>query len=215
MKNLSDQNVEYLANTHWHGDHSGGNEAFHTHGSRILAHDNVRVRMSAEGPNQSPDAALPELTYSNNATLHFNDNEIRLLHVQNAHTDGDTIVHFADQNIVHTGDVMFNGMFPFIDINSGGSSAGYIDGLKFILNLTDDDTRVIPGHGPLADRADVAGAIAMLQDCRAQVKALVDAGKSLEETIAAEPLAKYAEDYSWAFITAEVFTTILHADLSR
>ncbi len=215
LAELSDQQVEYLANTHWHGDHSGGNEAFHNHGSRIVAHDNVRARMAADGPNQSPDAALPELTYSENATLHFNDNEIRLIHVSNAHTDGDTVVHFVDQDIVHTGDVMFNGPYPYIDIGSGGSSAGYIDGLKFILNLCGDNTRVIPGHGPLASCADVESSIAMLQEARAAVAALVAAGKSLDETKAANPLAKFNDEYSWGFITGEVFTTILYNDLSR
>jgi cyclase len=215
LKELSDSSVEYLANTHWHGDHAGGNEAFHAHGSRIVAHDNVRVRMGAEGPNQSPDTALPELTYSDNATLHFNGNEIRMLHVKNAHTDGDSVVHFTNQNIVHTGDVMFNGLFPFIDLASGGSSAGYVDGLKFILNLTDENTRVIPGHGPLANRGDLVTSIAMLQEARAAVRALVEAGKSLEETKAATPLAKFDADYSWAFIDADVFTTILYTDLSR
>lgn len=215
LQKLSSQSVEYLANTHWHGDHTGGNAAFHNHGSRILAHDNVRVRMSAPGDYQSPDEALPELTYSDNATLHFNDNEIRLLHVRNAHTDGDTVVHFVDQNIVHTGDVMFNGRYPFIDINSGGTSQGYIDGLKFIMNLADDDTRIIPGHGPLANRADVQTTIAMLKEARTAVKALVDAGKSLQETIAADPLARYNEQYSWGFINGERFTTILYNDLNR
>lgn len=212
---LSDSSVEYLANTHWHGDHAGGNEAFHARGSRIVAHDNVRVRMSGEGPSQSADAALPQLTYSDNATLHFNGNEIRMMHVKNAHTDGDSVVHFADQNIVHTGDVMFNGLFPYIDLASGGSSAGYLDGLKLILNLVDENTRVIPGHGPLANRADVETSIAMLQEARAAVDALVKAGKTLDEAKAAKPLAKFDADYSWVFIDADLFTTILYTDLSR
>lgn len=212
---LADEGVDYLVNTHWHGDHTGGNAAFHATGSRILAHENVRTRMNAAGPRRSPPEALPELTYSENATLHYNGQTIALLHVTNAHTDGDTVVHFREANLIHTGDTLFNGRYPFIDLNSGGSVSGFIDALKLIANLADGDTRIIPGHGPLANKDDVAQTIEMLQATRAAVKTHVDAGKSLEDTLAADPLKPWNDDYAWAFINGERFATILYNDLTR
>ena len=213
---ISDSPVDYLVNTHWHGDHTGGNAALHTHqNSRIIAHDNVRVRMAAPGPQQSPPEALPQLTYSENATLHYNGHTINLIHVSNAHTDGDTIIKFQEANIIHTGDCMFNGLYPFIDVGSGGGSAGYIDALKLIHNLADDDTQIIPGHGPLASKADVAGTIEFLSSARDKVKALVDQDMSLEAVLAADPLKEYHGKYAWGFINGERFTTILYGDLSR
>lgn len=210
---ITDAPVEYLVNTHWHGDHTGGNAVFHSHGSRILAHDNVRVRMAAPGPQQSAPQALPELTYSEHATLHFNGHDIHLMHVSDAHTDGDTVVHFRNLNVIHTGDVMFNGMYPFIDLDSGGTVSGYIDALKLIANLADEQTQIIPGHGPLAGKEDVQTTIKMLQDTRAAVAPHVAAGKTLEEVLEAQPLAAFDEAYSWAFINGPRFTATLYNDL--
>ena len=215
IADITEVPVDYLVNTHWHGDHTGGNAAFHTHqNSRIIAHDNVRVRMAAPGNQQSPPEALPQLTYSENATLHYNGHTIDLIHVQQAHTDGDTIVRFQEANVIHTGDVMFHGLYPFIDTFSGGSSGGYIDALKLIHNLSDEQTKIIPGHGPLATKQNVADTIAFLTSARDKVKALVDQGMTLEQVIAADPLKEYHGAYAWAFIDGNRFTTILYGDLS-
>ena len=127
---LTDRPVDFLINTHWHGDHTGGNQALAASGAVIVAHDNVRVRMAANGPKQSPDEALPVITFSDNVTFHFNGLEILASHPANAHTDGDSVIQFIGLDIVHAGDIMFNGFFPFIDLDSGGSIDGYITALE-------------------------------------------------------------------------------------
>ncbi|HBK91871.1 MAG TPA: MBL fold metallo-hydrolase, partial [Parvularcula sp.] len=170
--------VEFLLNTHWHGDHTGGNEAFGAAGAHIVAHDNVRKRLK-EGLKRetrdtppAPEGALPVVTFSDQASFYWNGRDIRVIHLNNAHTDGDAIVHFRDANVIHTGDIYFNtGGYPFIDLASGGSFDGLIAAQEAILALCDDKTVIIPGHGALASKATLAANIAMLKDVRARIAA--------------------------------------------
>lgn len=212
---LTEESLEFLINTHVHGDHIGGNEALAKEGAIIVAHDNLRKRLLADGMTTAagdvpaPEDALPVVTFSDSVTFHLNGRGAFVFHVEKAHTDGDAVIHFRDDNVIHAGDVMFNGLFPFIDLDSGGSVDGFIAAQERILALADDETRIIPGHGPLARKKDLAAAIDMLKDARARVRALVEAGKTEEEILGANPLAHYHDDWNWSFITTERMTKTL------
>lgn len=203
--------VDFVINTHLHGDHIGGNAALHRHGARIVAHDNIRHRMTESG---AADDALPELTFSDRMTFYLNGHRAEVMHVHSAHTDGDSIIHFPEANVIHTGDTMFNGLFPFIDLDSGGSVDGFIAAQTRIIELADDDTQIIPGHGPLANRDDLVAARDMLADAKARVGKLVDDGLSLEAVVAANPLADYHDAWNWDFITTERMTETLYRGLT-
>ena len=208
--------VDFLLNTHYHGDHVGSNAALAAQGATILAHYNIRKRMAESTGDQAyPDSALPVITYDDGVTLHLNGFTVQAVHVANAHTDGDSIIYFPDVNVIHTGDVLFNGMFPYIDLGGGGSVDGFIAALDRVIALADDETRIISGHGPLADRGDVQASRDMLADSLARVKVLVDEGRSEDEIVAANPLADYDADWTWGFITTERITRTLVQSLSR
>ena len=211
---LTDRPVDFLINTHWHADHTGANQALAASGAVIVAHDNVRVRMAADGPKQSPDDALPVITFSDNVSLHFNGLEILASHPLNAHTDGDAVIQFIGLDIVHSGDIMFNGLFPFIDLDSGGSIDGYITALEALDQMVGPDTVIISGHGPIANKADVNAKLAMLKDSKDIVSKLIEEGMTLEQVKAAEPLAKYDADWSWSFITTERMTETFYRGLT-
>lgn len=204
--------VDFVINTHVHGDHVGGNAALHATGARIVAHDSIRVRMvDAEA---APEA-LPELTFNNEVSFHLNGQQAHLVHLPRAHTDGDAVILFPDANVMHTGDAMFNGLFPFIDLDSGGSVDGYIAAQTRLIDLANEETRIIPGHGPLANRGDLVRARDMLVDAAARVQALLDKGMSGEEIVAANPLADYHDNWNWDFITTERMTETLIRALSE
>ncbi|MEM9555334.1 MAG: MBL fold metallo-hydrolase [Acidobacteriota bacterium] len=211
--------IDFVLNTHLHGDHAGGNQTLAQSGTTIVAHDNVRSRLLTDGmsagaePTPVPPEALPVLTFDNTMTFHLNGQEAHVFHVAEAHTDGDAIIHFKDADVIHTGDVFFHTMFPFIDADSGGSLDGYIAAQERIHEVAGDATRIIPGHGPIATRADLAASIAMLKEAKAAVAALVAAGKTLEETVAARPLEKH-EGMSWQFISTERMIGQLYGALS-
>lgn len=213
--------ADYVINTHVHGDHVGSNEALHMSGATIVAHDNIRRRLvedgwdTPDGKVPTKDGALPVITFSDGITFHLNDYTASVFHIKAAHTDGDAAIYFRAQNVMYTGDVMFNHLFPFIDLDSGGTVDGYIAGQKKILSMIDDDTKVIPGHGVLATKADLRLAVEMLTDARRRVKALVDAGRSEEQVVAENPLAIYHDVWNWAFITTERMTRTLFRDLSE
>jgi len=220
---ISDQPIRFLFNTHWHGDHTGGNENFGKAGVAIVAHDNVRRRLSTEQYNAifdrksppSPSVALPVVTFNDSITFHLGGDDITCFHVADAHTDGDAIVWFRKANVVHMGDCLFNGMYPVIDVSAGGSAAGMIAADDRVLAVIGADTKIIPGHGPLASRQDLESFRDMLSKARSRVKELVVAGKSLEEIQKAKPLADLDATWGKGFITPDVFLKELHADLSR
>ena len=219
---LSDKPVDFVINTHWHGDHSGGNENLAGEGARIVAHDNVRSRMSIENNSRfdgttvppSPAAALPVITYSQTMALHLNGNKVDIIHQENAHTDGDSIIYFREANVIHAGDLFFNGIYPFIDTNSKGSINGMIDGAKKMLGMANANTRIIPGHGPLASKQDLQTYHDMLVTYRANVKKLVDEGKSLDDIKKLKPNAALDEQYGQAFISPDFFVELVYESLN-
>ena len=208
--------VDFVINTHAHGDHVGANHALRMSGATIVAHDNLRARLvesglpTADGMRPALAEELPQITFSDEVTFHLNGRIAHVMHVPHAHTDGDAFIHFRDINVISTGDVLFNGLFPFIDMDSGGSVDGYLAAQRILLAIADDDTKIIPGHGPLATRADLLAAHEMLIDANARIKALVDAGQSEEDIVAANPLADYHDDWNWGFITTERMTRALY-----
>ncbi len=206
--------IDFVINTHVHGDHLGGNALFADTGAVIVAHDNIRKRLLADPSPAGGAAGLPVITFADGMTFHVNDYEAHVAHVERAHTDGDAIIHFKNANVIHAGDLMFNGMFPFIDLDRGGTVDGYIAGAQKIYGIADDDTRIIAGHGPLATKADLGVFIEMLVDARARVQALVLAGKSEDQIVAENPLASYHDEWSWNFITTERMTRTLVRSLS-
>jgi glyoxylase-like metal-dependent hydrolase (beta-lactamase superfamily II) len=219
---LSDAPLRFVLNTHWHGDHTGGNENMAGQGSLIVAHDNVRRRMSSDQfisvmdrrVPASPPAALPVVTFGADVTLHWNGDALHAIHVPNAHTDGDAIVHFEKAKVIHTGDVYFAGQYPFIDRDSGGSLEGMIAAVDRVLALADHATRIIPGHGPLSNRAELARYRAMLATARDRVRAEIDAGKSLEDVLATRPLSDLDGAWGTGFMKPEAFLRTVYASLA-
>ncbi len=215
--------VRFVLNTHWHGDHTGGNENLGKAGTVIVAHDNVRVRMSTKQFNRlfgnetppSPTAALPVVTFRDAVTFYQAGDEIHAFHVSPAHTDGDAIVHFRRANVLHLGDVFFNGMYPFIDVWSGGSVDGVIAACERVLAMIDDDTRLIPGHGDLGGKKELQVYHDMLVEVRRAVQREIDAGKDLEAIQAVHPTAKFDATWGKGFIQPDRFVEILHASLTQ
>jgi glyoxylase-like metal-dependent hydrolase (beta-lactamase superfamily II) len=188
--------VKYLVNTHWHFDHAGGNEPFGQAGALIFAQTRVRDRLAAGGTvagNASPPApkaALPVVTYDHAVSFHLNGDTIDVIHTGGGHTDGDSVIYWRKANVLHTGDMMMNGAgFPFVDLSSGGNVQHLLVSLDQLIALTDSDTVIIPGHGPLARRADLIAWRGTIATAVERVKALKDGGRTLDQAKAAKPLA--------------------------
>ncbi len=220
---ISSEPIRFLLNTHWHFDHTGGNENFTNTGTVIVAHDHVRERMSRDqfiaGLGMeipaSTATALPIVTFSEDVTFHFNGETIHAAHVDPAHTDGDSIVHFQSANVIHTGDVYFNGLYPFIDVSSGGGINGMIAAVDRVLALADDDTQIIPGHGALSNKAELENYREMLVTVRDRMQAAINAGDSIEAILAMDLNADYDATLGNGFLTPEQFSQILYTDLTR
>ncbi|MEE8238132.1 MAG: MBL fold metallo-hydrolase [Gammaproteobacteria bacterium] len=220
---VTDADVKFLVNTHFHGDHTGGNEAFGAAGAVIVAHENVRARMSTDQFREifnqpipaSPSGALPIVTFSDEMTFHWNGDTIRAIHVAPAHTDGDTILHFQDANVIHMGDTFFNGVYPFIDVSSNGDINGIIAAGYRALGIANEDTAIIPGHGPVSDAAGLAAWLDVLKVTRVSMQSLIDRGMSEDEAVAARPTAEFDEQYGGGFMNPENFNRLLYQSLSR
>jgi glyoxylase-like metal-dependent hydrolase (beta-lactamase superfamily II) len=221
IRSFSELPIRFVLNTHWHADHTGGNENLASGGSLVVAHENVRRRMSAEHFNDifdrstpaSPAAALPVLTFNDALSFHLNDEEIHALHVPHAHTDGDALVHFRKANVIHMGDVYWNGFYPFIDITSGGNIDGVVAACELALGLANEDTIFVPGHGAASSAQGLVAYRDMLIEVRQRVAALVEQGKDWEGVRAARPTAEFDGAWGDGFMKPEVFLQIVTRDL--
>ena len=212
VKKLSDQPIKFLVNTHHHGDHTGGNENLSAMGTYIIAHDNVRTNLAGK-----PDGTLPLITFNDKLSIHLNGEKTLLYHVENAHTNGDTVIFFTESNILHTGDTYFKGRYPFIDLNDGGSVNGYISAVEKALMLIDDDTKIIPGHGDLSNKKEYQSFLAMMKELRTAILKEIEQGKSESEVASNSALTKIFDDqgYSWPFIDSEKIRRIFYKSLSQ
>jgi glyoxylase-like metal-dependent hydrolase (beta-lactamase superfamily II) len=219
---LSETPVKFVINTHLHGDHTGGNDAFGAAGAVIIAHDNVRKRLGSDQVNPSTQQpikarareALPVVTFADSASLHFNDDTLEFTHLPNAHTETDIVVRFRRANIVHMGD-LFTGGFPFIDGNTGGTLDGYILAHEKVLATIDDDTKVIRGHGPLGNKAELQAYHDMLVVVRDRIAKLVKSRKTQEEVLAARPTKEFEEKYGGANFNAGQWIGRAYVDQTR
>jgi cyclase len=211
---LANRPIDFIVNTHVHGDHVGSNATLAENGAVIFAHKNIRKRL-VEAPDPAGGAGgLPVVTFADGVNFHVNGQDAHVRHIAKAHTDGDAVVHLHGSNVIVAGDLHFNHLFPFIDLDSGGSVRGFIAGQRRIIKMADEDTVIIPGHGPIANRDDMQASVDMLVDAEARVEALVLEGKTEEEVLAANPLADYHEAWNWGFITTERMTSTLYRSLT-
>jgi cyclase len=221
IKTLSPDPVRFVVNTHWHGDHTGGNENLARTGAFLVAHENVRKRMGSEQFialfNQkvpaSPEAALPVVTFAEGVSFHWNGDEVRAYHVAPAHTDGDTVVQFVKADVVHMGDCFFNGNYPFIDTSSGGKVDGVVAAADRVLAGVSERTRIIPGHGPVASKADLQAYRDTLKAIRDRVAKLKAEGKTKEAAVAAKPSAEFDAKWGQGFVKPDVFVGLVYDSL--
>lgn len=220
VKGLTDAPLRYVLNTHYHGDHTGSNAQMAAAGAELVGHVNVRERMGMTFENKlfgrttnAVDESLwPTTTYDGTTTMEFNGDYVNLLHTPNAHTDGDSLVHFVRANTIHMGDNFFNGLFPYIDVDAGGTVAGMIAAHDKALSLANDETRIIPGHGPMSTKADLQAARDMLQTIHDRVKARIEAGDDLETILSSNILQDYAKYAS--FIDEANMVRIAHRSIT-
>jgi cyclase len=221
---VSSEPVRFVFNTHWHGDHTGGNENLGEAGALIVAHENVRERMAVEQVLErigraaattlaSPDGALPVVTFTEDVSFHINGDELHAFHVSNAHTDGDAIVHFVRANVVHMGDTFFRDRFPFIDTATGGSIDGIIAAADAGLSVMDADTQVIPGHGALSTRENLREYRDALKSMRDAVAELMEQGMALEQIQQARPIRAQASAWGQNEAAEASFVATIHHGL--
>lgn len=205
---LGSDKPQFIVNTHFHGDHTGANAWFHSNKqSTIVAHENVRVRLAKD--DKSEQAALPVITYQDGIKIHFNNETLHIWHLENGHTDGDSVIWFEEPDVLHTGDLFFNERFPFIDLKSGGSVDGYISSVKSLLEKIDEDTVIIPGHGPLANKADYEAFLTMIERTLEIVNKHKEDGLTVDEIIEAG-LGDEFSSWSWGFINEEKWIRTLY-----
>jgi glyoxylase-like metal-dependent hydrolase (beta-lactamase superfamily II) len=222
ISKLNDGPVRFVLNTNWHYDHVLGNAHFAEGGAAIIAHETSRQRMMTDQYHPFfemevpayPNNALPSLTFTDELVFHFNDDVIHAFHIEGAHSDADLAFHFRTANVLHTGDLFFEGGYPFIDVPHGGSIDGMIAAADQLLGVVDDDTKLIPGHGPLSDRRGLQGYREMLATVRNRIAQQVKEGKSLEEIVGSKPTADFDRGMgSW--MPADDFVRIVYNDLSN
>lgn len=218
LKKLGEGKLRYILNTHYHGDHTGSNKIFGTEGT-IVAHDNVRKRLSGElkaagrDAQPEPPEALPVITFDSSLSVFFNGEEIRAMHVPHGHTDGDSVIYFTKANIVHMGDQFFNGSFPFVDLDSGGDVEGYAKNVEAVIAKTPANAKIIPGHGPLANVEDLKKFHQMLVETIGFVREQMKAGKTLEQ-IKAGGLPEKWNSWGQGFIKTPFWIETVHKSFS-
>lgn len=218
IKSLGGDYPRFLINTHYHGDHTGGNENIGKGGTLIFSHDNVRERLVTGAylePFDSqleatPPKGLPVVTFSDGISFHINGETVVAIHVGHAHTDGDSFIIFENANIIHAGDLFFNGFYPFIDVHHGGSLKGMIRGVEELISLSDENTKIIPGHGPLADKSQLREYHRMLQTAYARLRVLKADGNSAEEAAEDKPLADLEEEWGDGLFTGDRWIEIIY-----
>jgi cyclase len=223
VASLSSQPVGTLINTHWHLDHTGGNEALGKGGTRIVAQTGTRARMATDQTIEfmnmhstpSPAVALPVITFAEGLTLYANGEQIVMTHVAPAHTDTDIVVHFRKANVIHAGDILFNGLYPFIDYSSHGWIGGMVAAADLVLKLANATTKIIPGHGPMATRAEVAAYRAMLHTIQTRIEPMVKSGKTLAQVVAAKPTRDFDAKWGGGFLKPDQFAGLVYTGLIR
>mgnify|MGYP006274064209 CR=1 FL=1 len=217
-----DRAVDIVLNTHLHGDHVLGNAYFADAGAVIMAHesvlpaliDPVTAQLTGSTPDPLEGDYLPVVNLQGGETLTLNGQTVRLHHEPDAHTAGDIWVHFLEADVIHAGDLLFSGWFPYIDLDNGGTVEGFIAGMQAIADAAGPQTQVIPGHGPLSSKTDLEASIAMLTEARARIAALIADGRDYPAILEAEPLADFHEDWNWGFITTERMIWTLYRDIT-
>ena len=218
LKTITDKPLRFILNTHYHGDHTGGNEVLGK-SAPIVAHENVRKRLASGttrlGTNTppAPKIALPILTFNDSVTIHLNGEDVRAVHMPHGHTDGDAVIWFTQSNVVHMGDDFFNGTLPFVDTENGGSVKGLIANVEKVIATVRDDAKIIPGHGPLSDKAGLRKYVEVLKAARDAVQAGIAAGKTLDQLKAEKVLAPW-EEWGKGFIKTDMFMETLYKELS-
>ncbi|MGI9307628.1 MAG: MBL fold metallo-hydrolase [Gammaproteobacteria bacterium] len=223
VQEIAAQPVRFVLNTHWHFDHTGGNGPLADAGAIIVAHDNVRARMGKDQyialfdieKAASAVNELPIITFSDELSFHITGEDVRVVHIGPGHTDGDAVVIFPKANIIHMGDLFFNGRYPVIDLGVGGSLNGMIASIDKAMPYIKDDTVLIPGHGPVSDVQGLRIFRDMLQTMRQRVTALVAEGKSLDEVIAAAPSSDFDAVWAWQFLPPERWTTLVYKSITQ
>ncbi len=221
LTDIKDVPVKFVLNTHWHGDHTGGNEHFGA-SATIIAHDNVRKRLSEKQvielfdsvKEPSPKGALPAVTFSKNLSVHFNGEEIKVIHFPNGHTDGDSVIFFTQSNVVHMGDHFFAGRFPFIDLSSGGNVKGYTANVAKLIKQIPNNAKIIPGHGELATKKELETFHQMLTKTTHIIQSKIAEKKSLEE-IQKESLPDTWKSWGTGFINTESWIKIVYNSLTQ
>ncbi len=204
--------IDYLISTHLHADHVGCNANYAAAGTTIISHDDTRRALLAD--DQFDKAGLPVITFKDRATFHLNGLTLELIPFANAHTLSDTIVHFVEANVIHAGDLFFNKIYPFIDLDNGGSIDGFVTAQKQVIALADDDTQIIAGHGPIGNKAEMAAAVDLLLAIKASMYPLIDMGMSMEDVLRENPLEVF-ERFAWFHITTERMTKIIYHLLTQ
>ncbi|MGB5488431.1 MAG: MBL fold metallo-hydrolase [Lysobacterales bacterium] len=221
IRKISNKPIRIVLNTHYHADHVGGNETIGDGGALIISHDNIRKRMTTEQvsifmqdttPPYAKDA-LPVVTFNDRLSLHMNGETATAYYVANGHTDGDSIIHFPVSNVIHMGDMFFNGLYPYVDLDAGGSMQGLVDAADLALSMADESTRIIPGHGPLGVTEDLKNYRDYLIKAGANVQELIDKDMDLQQIIAAKPTSEWDEELGKTWITPAQFVTFIYNSL--
>ena len=205
--------LKFVLNTHWHGDHTGGNKIFGRQ-APIVAHENVRKRLLEDSESPAPKEALPVITYQDGISIHFNGETIRVYHLPAGHTDGDSVIYFTESNVLHMGDLFFSGRFPYIDLGSGGDVAGFLKNVDTVIDRLADDVKIIPGHGPLSTIDDLRKFRGMLRETTDLVRQRINDGKSLEEAQAMGLPEKW-DSWGKEFISNDRWIEIVYTSFSR